>query len=226
MLTVQLAKPRVRPSRGALDQLAGDQRRDADKVVDDPLVDQLLRRPAFGKALQRRVRLGEQRQLLERRRQMVKQPRQQRAIAVRLKCHAAHAVEDAPLRVEQNEVRAAAHRLQHQLPLAGLPQLVGDAEGQNDDALQIRLLDGLDARADKMLAQQHAEHRRLRRIVMRLLRKLDARLVWVHAQQHPLIAAHEQHDAVAHGLLHLVDTRAQQRTLQLVDDGAQANRVK
>ena len=67
-----------------------------------------------------------------------------------------------------------------------------------------------------MLAQQHAEHRRLGRVVAQDVCELDARLVRARVEQQPQIAAQQQNDLVARGLLHLVDARADELRSQLV----------
>jgi len=67
-----------------------------------------------------------------------------------------------------------------------------------------------------VLAQQHAEHRRLGRVVAQNVRELDARLVCARVEQQPQIAAQQQNDLVARGLLHLVDARADELRSQLV----------
>ena len=67
-----------------------------------------------------------------------------------------------------------------------------------------------------MLAQQHAEHRRLGRVVAQNVRELDARLVCARVEQQAQIAAQQQNDLVARGLLHLVDARADELRSQFV----------
>jgi len=67
-----------------------------------------------------------------------------------------------------------------------------------------------------VLAQQHAEHRRLGGVVAQNTRELDARLVRARVEQQPQIAAQQQNDLVARGLLHLVDARADELRPQLV----------
>ena len=55
---------------------------------------------------------------------MVKKTGQQLARGGKVRVHAAQAFDDAPLRVEQNEVRAPAHAFEHELLLADLSEFV------------------------------------------------------------------------------------------------------
>ena len=213
-------------AEGAKRQLARDERRDAEIPVEQEALDGLLRSPAAAGQLDRPLRVGQQRELVERRRKLIVQPRQQRPRTGNLKLHTAHTIQNAVVLVEQQEVRAAAHRLEHQLLRAGLAQLIHAADGERHDALQSALLDLRDASADEVLAQQHTEHRRLGGILTQDLRELHARLVRPRVEEQAQIAAQEQHDLVARGLLHLVDARAEELPLQFICQCPQADRVK
>ena len=109
---------------------------------------------------------------------------------------------------------------------AGHTQLVRAVERQVEHALGRGLADTGKPAARQMLAQQHTEHRRLGGILTQDLRELHARLVRPRVEEQAQIAAQEQHDLVARGLLHLVDARAEELPLQFVCQCPQADRVK
>ena len=87
-------------AEGAKRQLARDERRDAEIPVEQEALDGLLRSPAAAGQL----RVGQQRELVKRRRKLVVQPRQQRPRTGDLKLHAAHTIQNAVVLVEQQEV--------------------------------------------------------------------------------------------------------------------------
>ena len=117
-------------------------------MVEHPLVDSLLRVAAALREGEGVLLLRKERQLVERRRQMVEKAGQQLARGGKVRVHAAQAFDDAPLRVEQDEVRPPPHALEHELLLADLSEFVCALERQDHHALKIRLLDGQHARAD------------------------------------------------------------------------------
>ena len=98
-------------------------------------------------------------------------------------------------------------------------------DGSHGVAMQLqRKLHPDQTAARQVLAQQHAEHRRLRRIFRRLLRQMDARMIGRGRQQKPsaaICAAHGQNQRIALRLLHLVHAAAEQLLLQLLPDGSQ-----
>ena len=114
---------------------------------------------------------------------MVEQPRQHLPFLRHLQIHTPQAVQNTPLFVAQYQVGVTAQRLQNQSKTALLAQFVGGLDMQRHHTLQRRLFDGHNTSVADTLAQQHAEHGRLGRIVPQLLRHMDAGLVGVGAQQ-------------------------------------------
>jgi hypothetical protein len=195
-------------------------------MVKHPLVDGrflLAAAPCEGDGV---ILLCEEGELVKRRRQTVEKTGQQLARGGKIRVHAAQAFDDASLRIEQYKVRPPPHALKHELLLADLTKLVRALERQDHHAFKIRLLDRKHARADQVLSQQHAEHRRLGGVVAQNIGKLNARLVCPRVEQQSQIAAQQQNDLVARGLLHLVDARADELRSQLVQNCPQADRVK
>ena len=91
-------------AEGAKRQLARDERRDAEIPVEQEALDGLLRSPAAAGQLDRPLRVGQQRELVKRRRKLIVQPRQQRPRTGDLKLHTAHTIQNAVVLVEQQEV--------------------------------------------------------------------------------------------------------------------------
>ena len=94
----------------------------------------------------------------------VKHARQHTAQRVPGKVRAAHAVHDAPLAVDQNEIGAAPDELRDQGLSPLQAELVPRLQLQLQHTLVCGLCNGEDARADQVLAQEHAEHGRLGRV--------------------------------------------------------------
>ena len=212
----QRAEAHVSLAAGAESEFTRDQRRNAGVMVEHPLVDGLLLLAAALREGKGSLLLRKQRQLVERRRQTVEKTGQQLARGGEVRVHAAQAVDDASLRIEQHKVRPPAHAFEHELLLAHLSEFVRALERQDHHALEVRLLDRKHARADQMLAQQHTEHRRLGGIVAQDACELNARLIRARIEQQPQVAAQQQNDLVARRLLHLVDARADELRSQLV----------
>ena len=108
--------------------------------------------------------------------------------------------------------------------LRGAAHFIGTVEGEIEQALHLRLLHPNQTAARQVLAQQHAEHRRLGRVLRRLLRQVNARVIGRSRQQKPsaaICAAHGQNQRIALRLLHLVHAAAEQLLLQLLPDGSQ-----
>jgi hypothetical protein len=88
--------------------------------------------------------------------------------------------------------------------------LVASVQMQHQKALVVRLLHALDARADKVLAQEHTEHRRFRGIFKPALREMHAGAADAAVNEELSVAAgHTQRkkQQIAFRLLHLVDFR-------------------
>ena len=97
---------------------------------------------------------------------------------------------------------------------------------QRHHTLQRRLLHRYDASVADTLAQQHAEHGRLGRIVPQLLRHMDAGLVGVGAQQQSAAAPQKQHHLIPCGLLNFLDPRAGQLRRKLIHHCPQADGIQ
>ena len=157
-------------------------------------------------------------------REMVEQARQHLPLFGHFKIHAAHAVKNAPVAAEQDEIGVAAHQLEHQMLLHRFTHLVRAVEAQIDQPLHRRLGERDDAPARQVLAQQHTEHRRLGRIFHGLLRQMDARMIAGGREQQTAAragAAQAQQQRVALRLLHLVHAAADQGVRQLTRDGGE-----
>ena len=180
--------------------------------------------PALQQRENRLRRLAEDLLLILPRRLMVIESRQDLPLGGHFKVHAPQAVEDAPLAVRQDEVRIAAHDLEDQVLLRGAAHLVGTVEREVDEPLHPRLRDRGELPADEVLAQQHTEHRRLRRIFLRDVGKLDARLIRRRRQQQAASAARpaqRQNDGVPRRLLHLVYAAAERARAELFGESGQ-----
>ena len=134
-------------------------------------------RCAASSARQLLLRHGERIPLALRGRQMVIKPRQDLPLLAHLKVDPAQAVQNPPVLRGQDEVRVAAHDLEDEVLLRGASHLVGAVEGEVQQPLHLRLLHPDQPPARQMLAQQHAEHRRLRRVFRRFIRQVDARMI-------------------------------------------------
>ena len=111
----------------------------------------------------------------------------------------------------------------------GASHLVGAVEGEVEQALHLRLLHGHETAPCQVLAQEHTEHGRLRRVLGGLVRQVDARMIGRGRQQQPSAAsraAHGQNQRVALRLLDLIDAAAGQTALQLTTDRREEKCVK
>ena len=124
---------------------------------------------------------------------MIIKPRQDLPLLAHLKVDPPQAVDDPPILRGQNQIGIAPHDLEDQVLLRGAAHLVGAVEGEIEQALHLRLLHPDQTAARQVLAQQHAEHRRLRRVFRRLLRQVDARMVGRGRQQKPAAAVCAAH---------------------------------
>ena len=105
-------------------------------------------------------------QLVGRRRLAIKQAGQKLPLTpAKVTVHPADAVDDAPLPVQQQEVGAAAHGLQHQAALHPVAQLVQGLQPEFQNPLQRRLVQLQNPRPLEVFAQEHAEHGRLLRVL-------------------------------------------------------------
>ena len=95
---------------------------------------------------------------------------------------------------------------------------------QFDDqhTLIVRLVDGADVGADQVLAQQHAEHRRLRRVLKAAFRQVHPGVACPRRQQQAQVlpfSPQGQQQHVPLRLLHLVNPAALQFLFQLSRQG-------
>ena len=173
----QLRHIRVQIARQAERQLPAHERRKAAEGIEQPAVQPPGRTLRGKQRRQLLLRHGERIPLSLRGRQMVVKPRQDLPLFGHLKIDPAQAIEDPPVRARQDEVRVAAHDLEDEVLLRGASHLVGAVEGEVQQPLHLRLLHPDQPPARQMLTQQHAEHRRLRRVFRRFIRQMDARMI-------------------------------------------------
>ena len=128
---------------GAEDDLAGGQRREGGEGADEPRVRRRVTAEA-GEGLKFLLRDGERGTLIRRRGEAVEKPRQHLSVGIHLEIDTAQAVDDMPVPIREDEVGAAADRLQNQAEVGTLTQLVRGRDGQRDHALQRLLGEGLD----------------------------------------------------------------------------------
>ena len=133
-----------------------------------------------------------------------------------------------PVGADEDDVRLAAEHLDDELLFDRRAEFVAPVEVEHEHALKIRLGNARDARTDKVLAQEHAEHRRFGRIFKRAGREMHPRAA--HAAVHEqlrvaALRAHGQQQQVALRLLHLVDARAGQALRQFLRQAVQKNCV-
>ena len=95
---------------------------------------------------------------------MIVKARQNLPFIAHLKVHPAQAVKNAPVLARQNQVGIAAHDLQNQMLLRGAAHFIGAIERHVEQPLHLRLLHGHETASRQVLAQEHAEHGRLRRV--------------------------------------------------------------
>ena len=116
-----------------------------------------------------------------------------------------------PLRADEDHVGLAAEHLHNKLLFHRRAHFVARVEVQNQQPLKVRLHERFDPRADKVLAQQHTEHRRLLRVFKAPLRQMHARAADAAVDEKLFVAvacAQTQQQQVALRLLHLVNLRA------------------
>ena len=143
--------------------------------------------------------------------------------------HPADAVQDALLGVQEYQVGPAAHGLQHQGPGDPVPQLVDRLHADEDDPLQMGLLQGQDAPAGEVLAQEHAEHGGLGRVLPDLPGQVEAWPVGAGGEEELHVLPRppdRQQDLLPAGLIDLVDLAAHQGLPQFFQYRRQADRVQ
>ena len=96
---------------------------------------------------------------------MVIKPRQDLPLLAHLKVDPAQAVQNPPVLRSQDEVRVAAHDLEDEVLLRGASHLVGAVEAERCRPLHGGLGNFCQLCPQKVLAQKHTEHGRLRRVL-------------------------------------------------------------
>ena len=134
-----------------------------------------------------------------------------------------------PVPVAKNEVRSPADHFEHEGLFHVLAHLVEGVEVKEQDPLALRLVELRDARADKVLAQQHAEHRRLGGIFKARVRQVRPRAADAAAEDETAVpggTVEAQQHGVALRLLHLVDLSAHDGGAQLRGERGESDGIK
>ena len=158
--------------------------------------------------------------------QAIEEPRQHLPVRAHLHVYPPQAVHDPVLAVQEDQVGAGTHALQHQLSLPRLSQLVHHVDGQGDHPLQGWLLDGGDAASGQVLAQEHAEHGGRRGVFPGNGGQMEPGLVGAGGEEELSTATEGQDHLIPAGLLDLLNPQSQQLLLELPDYGCEANGVK
>ena len=147
---------------------------------------------------------------------------QHKAAAAHRQVNALDGVDNhAGVAVYHNQVAVHAHDFADNAQSLHVAQLVDTFKIEKQHAVAAQLPHADQLAAAQPLAQQHAEHRRLRRIFGRFDTKIDARRVGARRQQQlfaALIAAQNQHQLVAVGLIDLADACAERGLLDFFFD--------
>ncbi len=114
-------------------------------------------------------------------------------------------VVDAPVLVEQDDVAVPAHDLGDQTLADRIAQLVNHCEMEDEDPLIARRLDGCQAGAEQVLAQQHAKHRWRPRVFPVLVGHMQARRRRVGGDEQAMVSAVAAQDEQDVGAVRLVD---------------------
>ena len=224
---IQSADPGIRVSGGKQSRLPGDQGGQAAQRIHKPLGEDI--RPLSGQQVNiiflrhfRRVPLFNGTGVL------VAQPRQGRAAAL-VQADAAQAVQDSALRPQQIHIAGPAHKLRHQLFLNGITHLIGAVEAEHRAALHGGLGNFRQAGAQKVLAQEHAEHGRLRRILRRGRRQVQPGGGGVGGNQQlfpALLAPQLENQRVPAGLVDFLHLGAIAALPDFSQHGGQVKRIK
>jgi len=133
-----------------------------------------------------------------------------------------------PVAADEDDVRLAAEHLDNKLLFDRRAEFIPPVEVEDEHTLKIRLGNARDACADKMLAQEHTEHRRFGGIFKCAAREMHARAADTAVHEQPGIAAlraHGQQQQIPLRLLHLVDARAGQALRELPRQAVQKHCV-
>ena len=175
------------------------------------------------------TRQGEKACLFLRRRQAVKAAGLKPPLLAARKVHPAQAVNNPPILVHQNQIRAASNQLRDQRFSVSVAHFISRVELHDEHALKARLRDCPNTRTDEVLAQQHAKHRRLSGILRRLRREMHARTACPSRYQQFFVAlqrAQRQKQQIPLRLLHLVDFCPRERRGKLFAQGVERYSVE
>ena len=210
-------------------QFAAEQRRKTQKLTEQPAVERL---PFF------RLRCGGGKSCAGNRervvlvlcgRHAVKQTGQNLPLAGQVAVYTAQSVNNAVVLAAQDDVGVLAHQLADEVLFAGYTHFIRRIQFDGEHTLDRRLAHCRNLCALHMLAQQHAEHRRRRRILSSRVNEMHARRACRDRQQQSartaLTAACLQHDFIAVRLIDLLYTTACQYVIEFICHCPQADRI-
>ena len=173
---VQRIDAGVRASGGVQHRLPAHQRRQSANGVHQPVSQNIC----AGDSEYVYITLGitlrgtvQQVQLHDRLRRLIHETRQRRPLGAFVKADAPQAVQNPPLRGQQIQIAGASHQLGHQRLLHRKAHLVGAVEAERCRPLHGGLGNFCQLCPQKVLAQKHTEHGRLRRILRRSRRQMQ-----------------------------------------------------
>ena len=143
-------------------------------------------------------------QLHNRLRRLIHETRQCRPFGAFVKADAPQTIQNPPLRGQQIQIAGASHQLGYQCFLHRKAHLVGAVEPERCCPLHGGLGDSRQLRSQKMLAQKHTEHGRLRRILRRSRRQVQPGGGGVGGEKQlfpPLLAAQMNNNGISGGLV-------------------------
>ena len=162
-------------------------------------------------------------------RHAVKQTGQNLSLAGQVAVYTAQSVNNAVVLATQDDVGMLAHQLADEVLFAGYTHFIRRIQFDGEHTLDRRLAHCRNLCALHMLAQQHAEHRRCRRILSSRVNKMHARRTCRDRQQQSartaLTAACLQHDFIAVRLINLLYTTACQYVIEFICHCPQADRI-
>ena len=163
------------------------------------------------------------------RRHAVKQTGQNLPLAGQVAVYTAQSVNNAVVLAAQDDVGVLAHQLADEVLFAGYTHFIRRIQFDGEHTLDRRLAHCRNLCALHMLAQQHAEHRRRRRILSNRVNEMHARRACRDRQQQSartaLTAACLQHDFIAVRLINLLYTAACQYVIEFICHCPQADRI-
>ena len=162
-------------------------------------------------------------------RHAVKQTGQNLPLAGQVAVYTAQSVNNAVVLAAQDDVGVLAHQLADEVLFAGHTHFIRRIQFDGEHTLDRRLAHCRNLCALHMLAQQHAEHRRRRRILSSRVNEMHARRACRDRQQQSartaLTAACLQHDFIAVRLIDLLYTASCQYVIEFICHCPQADRI-